>query len=161
MLVDKNRMPEVKRRIKQLTKRKIRVGILGNEQLALIAKVNEYGQRIKVTQRMRNYLRYLGLYLSNKTAFITIPERSFLRTSFDDKRNIKKVIDLAADIFTERPVMNIADRIGLFMTGAIQKKIKSNIPPGNHPFTTEQKDGKNKTLVDAGRLGQGITHKVL
>ena len=53
------------------------------------------------------------------------------------------------------------DGIGLKMVSIVQKKIKSNIPPGNHPFTIEQKGGKDKTLVNTGRLGQSITHKII
>ena len=46
------------------------------------------------------------------------------------------------------------------MTAEIQKKIKSNIQPQNSPITTEMKGGKTKTLIDTGRLGQSVTHKI-
>jgi len=161
MLVDKNNIPKLKRKVKELTKRKIRIGVLGNQELAMVAGSNEYGIKIKVTEKMRKYLHILGLHLKKTTKFIIIPERSFLRKSFDDKKNISKVMNIAEGIFKNELVGRITNKIGVFMTGAIQNKIKSNIPPGNHPFTVTRKDGKNKTLVDKGRLGQGISHKVV
>jgi len=92
---------------------------------------------------------------------VKIPERSFVRTSFDDKRNIKKIVDEAKNIYDIKIEPNkILDRIGLKMTAEIQKKIKSNISPANSPITTEMKGGKTKTLIDTGRMAQSVTHKV-
>lgn len=92
---------------------------------------------------------------------VTIPERSFLRTSFDDKKNVRKIVDKAKDIYDVKiDPIKILDRIGLLMVAEIQKKIKSNIQPENAPITTEMKGGKTKTLVDTGRMAQGVTHKV-
>jgi hypothetical protein len=162
MLIDKNDFPKIKQRVRELKRKQIQVGILGEQDLAMVAHVNEYGAKIGVTEKMRNYLNAMGLHLKATTKYIIIPERSFLRTSFDDRKNLNKVFGLAEDVFIlDRTINDVCDRIGLFMTGAIQKKIKSNIPPGNHPFTTEQKGGKNKTLINTGRLGQGITHKIV
>jgi hypothetical protein len=161
-IIDKNNFPEIKARIKEMTGKKVQIGILGKQQLATIATANEFGARIGITPKMRAYLAALGLFLKQTTKFIIIPERSFLRTSFDDKKNIDAAMNQAEEVFQNRfSVKDILDRIGVLMTGKIQERIKSNIPPGNHPFTIEQKGGKNKTLISSGRLGQGISHKVI
>jgi hypothetical protein len=159
---DRNKFPELKKRVKELTRKKIHVGILGNAELAVVARSNEYGAKITISEKMRNYLNYLGLHLKKTTKYIIIPERSFFRTSFDSKKNQNRIMDIAESITDlSVPVKMITEKVGLFMTGAIQAKIKTNIPPGNHPFTTEQKGGKNKTLVNTGRLSQGISHRTV
>lgn len=92
---------------------------------------------------------------------VVIPERSFVRTSFDEKNNVRKIVKEAQDIYDLNfDLKKILDRIGLLMTAEIQKKIKSNIQPQNSPITTEMKGGKTKTLIDTGRLGQSVTHKI-
>lgn len=162
MLVDNNKFPELKRKIKEMSQREVRVGILGDAELAMAARSNEYGAKIPISEKMRNYLNALGLHLKKTTKYIIIPERSFFRSAFDLRKNINKVVNIAEQVFNQDSSVNIIlDKIGLYMTGAIQQKIRSNIPPANHPFTTEQKGGKNKTLINTGRMAQGITHKVV
>jgi hypothetical protein len=162
MLIDNNKFPELKRKIKEMSRLEVHVGILGNAELAIAARANEYGAKIPVSEKMRNYLNALGLHLKKTTKFIIIPERSFFRTAFDLRKNINKVVNIAEQVFSQDSnVKNILDKIGLYMTGAIQQKIRSNIPPANHPFTTEQKGGKNKTLINTGALAQGISHKIV
>lgn len=92
---------------------------------------------------------------------VKIPERSFVRSSFDDRKDIRHVVRKSLRIFdAEVSVEKIFDRIGLGITAIIQKKIKSNIQPANSPITTEIKGGKTKTLVDTGRMGQSVTHRI-
>jgi len=161
-ITDNNRFPELKKRVKELTRKQVHVGILGDAELAVVARSNEYGAKIPISEKMRNYLNYLGLHLKKTTKYIIIPERSFLRMSFDSKKNQNRIMDIAESITNlSVPVKMITEKVGLFMTGAIQAKIKTNIPPGNHPFTTEQKGGKNKTLVNTGRLSMGISHRTV
>lgn len=47
--------------------------------LARIARVQEYGCTIAVTDRMRAHLHAEGLHLAASTEYITIPPRSFVR----------------------------------------------------------------------------------
>ena len=135
---DINHTAELKRNLKALRKRKIQVGILGDSEIAMYAGANEFG-------------------VTNK-----IPERSFLRTSFDDKKTVNRIVKEAQKAFDirENPKM-IMDRIGLLMTAAIQKKIRSNIPPPNAPSTRKRKRGKDKTLIDTGRMLRAVTHEII
>lgn len=67
----------------------IRVGILGKKAYqkhphtkltySELGAIHEYGATIQVTEKMRNYLRSIGIYLKSETTTIVIPTRSFLR----------------------------------------------------------------------------------
>jgi hypothetical protein len=182
---DVNKIPKFKKKLKQLRKKRVRVGVFG-EHLAKIAASNEFGATIKpksgkflaipltkdaIGKSPRDFkLNLVFPFLkdkSGKNIFILkkkviIPERSFIRSAFDDKKNDRKWRKIARDIYSfDTPLEKVLDRIGFFMVTAIQKKIKSNIPPKNSGLTTDLKGGKNKTLINTGRLVQGITHKVV
>jgi hypothetical protein len=159
---DINKIPKFRKKLKELQKRKIQIGILGDQQLALVGGVNEFGAKIPISDVMRKVFAANGFPIKKETKNFIIPERSWLRSSFDDKKNIKEVVKNAERFFiVDEPLKKVLDTIGLFMVAAVQKKIRSNIQPGNHPFTTQQKGGKNKTLVNTGRLIQGVTHKIV
>ncbi len=159
---DENHIPKLKAKLKQLGNKKVRVGILGENELLMIGIVNEFGSKIKVTSKMRGYLGSQGLHLKKGTTHITIPERAFLRKAFDDASTPEVIRNAALKVLDDLDNLSrIPEAVGIKMTGIIRAKIKSNIQPPNHPFTTMQKDGKNKTLIDSGRLGQGISHKVV
>src|SRR4030042_4913676 len=177
MLVDNNKFPELKRKIKEMSRLEVRVGILGNAELAVIARANEYGAFIKpkkgkflaipITKaaKGKSPLSFPKNEVKKNFIFkksVTIPERSFFRSAFDLRKNINKVVNIAEQVFSQDSnVKNILDKIGLYMTGAIQAKIKSNIQPSNSSLTVFMKGGKNRTLIDSGALGQGISHKIV
>lgn len=156
---DENKLPDLEKRLKKMDGKSVQIGFFGQDHVNMIANVHEFGAIIKP-------VRAKALAIPTKTGVIlkkevTIPERSFLRTSFDDKKVIRKIIDEAKNVYDEKiNPTKILDRIGLLMTAEIQKKIKSNIQPANAPITTEMKGGKTKTLIDTGRMHQSVTHKV-
>lgn len=157
---DTNNIPKLKKNLKKISGKKVEVGIFGKE-LALIAGVNEFGTKIKVTKKMRDYLRVKGLFLKKSTTKITIPERSYLRSSFDNKKNIDQAFKFAQKILDTNENINQAlNSLGVKMSAIIKKKISSNIPPTNHPFSIEQKGGKNKTLIDKGVLLNSVRHEI-
>lgn len=159
---DKNNIPKLKKKLKEAGKKMIRVGILGDAQLALVGASNEFGARIPISPGMRRLFAAKGFPIRKETTEFILPERSWLRTSFDDKTNIKKYTDVAKAIYDiNTPLQKTLDAIGLFMVGAVQKRIRSNIKPANHPFTTQEKGGKSKTLINSARLIQGVTHKIV
>lgn len=75
----------------ELTKfdnKSVTVGYLKDDKLALIAKVQEYGAVINVTQKLRNYLGMKhGIWLSKDKTQIIIPPRSFMLAAFFDNQN--------------------------------------------------------------------------
>lgn len=66
----------------------IKIGIIGEKATqthegsglnnASLGAIHEFGATIKVTDKMRNYLNYLGVHLKKDTTEIIIPQRSFL-----------------------------------------------------------------------------------
>jgi|GEM_PF-1772167 len=158
---DDNKIPAFKKKLREIRKKKIEVGILGDAFLALVGASNEFGAKIPISPAIRGLFAAKGFPLKKSTTVFIIPERSFIRSAFDDKKNIDKIRKLAQDIYSvDMSLDRVLNAIGIFMTNAIQKKIRSNIKPANHPFTVQEKKGKNKTLINNSRLLQGITHKI-
>lgn len=93
---------------------------------------------------------------------ITIPERSFLRSGFDENvdkitnkiaRELNRVLrfQISVDVFL--------DAIGEEFAGLIKKKMRRVGPP-NHWATVATK-GSSAPLRDDGRLIQSVRHKVV
>lgn len=164
-VVDETRVPEFLKMMEELTSTHLEIGIFGEDDsdILMIANVNEFGCRITVTNKMRAYLHYMGLHLKQSTKEIVIPERSFIRSGYDTKKNdfiskteplLKKVIALELDVGT------FFDTLGEYITGQMQEYLTSLKSPANHPFTIEQKRSSNP-LIDTGRLRDSITWKVV
>lgn len=126
-----------------------------------MAGIHEYGCQIPVTPKMRKYLHSRGLHLSPNTTVIKIPERSFLRSTFDNEND--RIIEQ-----TERAIyqvisgkMSVDDMLDLYgeqFATAIKKTIRDIKNPPNHPFTIDNK-GSSNPLIDTGGLLESITWK--
>lgn len=151
---DTNNIPQLSDRLKEVSAKKGKVGYPAGSTQEMIAKVHEFGARIRVTDKMRGYLAVHGLHLKASTTHIVIPERSFLRTGADlaqkeidaqAKTLIKSLFDgsLSAEAFIEK--------LALILKGKIQEHAIDLSNPANHPFTVEMK-GSSNPLVDSGDL---------
>lgn len=156
----KNQFPSMIAHIEALDGRKVKVGALSGGH-AWLAGIHEYGCTIPVTDKMRAYLHSQGLHLKQSTKVIKIPERSFLRSGFDEnnrrilkqtERAIAQVLDgkLSAD--------DMLEICGQQFATAIKKYMRNLSSPANHPFTKEQK-GSSNPLIDTGGLLESITYK--
>lgn len=96
---------------------------------------------------------------------IFIPERSFLRSTIDDRKNFirKFVIALVTAAFKKNDVDvgRILKLIGLKVVSLVQLKITKGDDdwPKNSPFTIFRK-GSSKPLLDTGRMRQSISHEL-
>lgn len=108
---------------------------------------------------MRKYLAARGLHLKKTTTRIRIPERSFLRTGYDQNRDdvIKKASQMMADV-TDGKMSESAlfKGVGLELSSKIKDYARDLNSPANHPFTQEQK-GSSNPLIDTGDMIGGIT----
>ncbi|MCY6957884.1 hypothetical protein [Clostridium brassicae] len=158
-------MPRLRRTIDEIKRRKIKIGIFGSEdsEILMIASVNEFGTDIRVTPKMRAYLHSQGLHLKSTTSEIHIPERSFIRKTFNEKKN--KIDTFIRQNLNEVITFRIStqtffDRVGTYLVGLTQETLTEVNSPANHPFTLQKKAPKSNPLINTGRLRQSITYKV-
>lgn len=159
-----NKIPELLKNLKKLGHKEIQVGLFGNDdsELVMIGAVHEYGTEIKVTPKMRAWFAYNGYPLKQSTEKIVIPERSFLRSGFDENidKIAKKIEDLLPSVLENEVDSKVfMDAIGLEFASLIQKKIRDLQTPPNSAMTVEKK-GSSNPLIDTGRLVGSIRHKV-
>lgn len=164
-MLDQDNTKKLLSELKGLNK-KIRVGYLGDDEMVKIGTINEFGAEIK-SEKAKKYLfakmKEAGIPIISKGGGpIRIPERSHIRSTFDSKQSVDKVFNDAQKSFVnEKNIEKVVNVIGLSMAGEIQEKIASNIPPKNHPYTTFAKGGKNRTLINSGRMRQSVTYEVV
>ena len=108
---------------------------------------------------MRKYLASQGLYLKSTTKYITIPERSFLRSGHD--KYIDEVMNeaeqaLSAVASGDMSADTWLDGVGQTMADKIKKYMIDLDKPKNHPFTIDRK-GTSNPLVHTGKLVESIT----
>ncbi|GAK01504.1 hypothetical protein JCM19055_4676 [Geomicrobium sp. JCM 19055] len=93
---------------------------------------------------------------------VTIPERSYLRTGFDENiDDIMKKIEVFGDqvIAGGLDTQAFLDMIGTEFKGKIQQHIRKLNAPSNASVTTATK-GSSNPLVDEGNLIQSIDFKI-
>ena len=121
----------------------IETGVFEGE-IAEYAAANEFGT--KIAGRNKN---------------VIIPERSFLRSTFDDKKVIAKVFKKVDRVISFQKINPdvIGSTIGELMVAAVVRKINSNIQPKNADSTLLQKNSAG-TLRDEGELKKAIDYAV-
>lgn len=160
---DRNQIPQILRRMKELDGQKMLIGVLGHGEQQMIAGVQEYGIRITVTPKMRGFLAWKGLHLKKTTTHITIPERSFIRAGWDEHE--KDVLDKSDEMIPELvnngiSVNTFINALGDEAASLIKDFARELKNPENHPFTIGQK-GSSNPLVDTGGMIGAITYEIL
>jgi len=158
---DENNIPKLLNIIETIRNKKILVGIFKGEML-LIAAVNEYGAKIKVTKKMRAYLHQAGLHLRKNTTNITVPERSFIRKGYDV--NLQKFVNYINKqillLFNFKiSIEQFYQRIGSFCVSKIKEFLTNLRTPPNHPFTISVKKSSNP-LINTGNLRKSIIWRI-
>ncbi len=88
----------------------------------------------------------------------SIPERSFLRETFDMKqREIKEFIGTLMYKITggELTTEQALNQLGIFCVKLVVERIDSQIPPPNAPSTIARK-GSSTPLIDSGQMRQTL-----
>lgn len=94
---------------------------------------------------------------------VNIPERSFIRSTFDEKEvewyqySLRLLKQILNGTMTAK---ELCEKLGLRMQQDIQRKIRQISSPPNAPSTVSAK-GSNNPLIDTGRLRQSVTFKVV
>ena len=158
----------------------VKIGLLasqgGGEQvskdldLAGLGAVLEYGAKIPVTEKLRNYFRWkFNINLKKSTTEIDIPARSWLYEPIKDQNFRKTIYDYIGDEetfkeFADKDFMKkLAKIIGEVGLLQIQKAFSNGGINGewtpNSPLTISLK-GSAMPLVDEGYLRGRITYEV-
>lgn len=167
-------LARLKREIEALSRMTVHIGIQGDEdsEMLIIASVHEFGATFKMTDKMRRYLGAIGLFDSDKDytppaghqkGYINIPERSFIRASYDTgRKEMDAIVKATLDKMYrgERTAYETMNVIGLQLAQMTQNFINTgSVKPPVSKFTADRKSQKTP-LVNSGRLALSITHKI-
>lgn len=103
-----------------------------------------------------------GVGFVNEFGTTTIPERSFMRSTLQEKK--QSIIDLQKNLMKNivDGSMTVEKALGLlgeFVSDEIRQKIVSLKTPPNTPETIKKKKSSNP-LIDTGQLKNSITYEV-
>lgn len=165
-VADRSNVGEILKNLEELESLSVQIGILGKSgsDMLMIGGVHEFGCSIQVTDKMRGFFAYnFGVHLRKDTKVIKIPERSYIRTSFDSKQGeiSAKGADLIGMVVEgQMSARHFYEMLGQTCVEAIQDFITSNaVSPANTALTIANK-GSSSPLVDTGRLIGSITYEV-
>lgn len=164
---DRSDVDKILRVLEELSSTAVRIGILSSAkgEILMIANVNEYGCDIPITNKMRGFfLNEYDVWLPYNKKSIKIPERSFIRSSYDENKNkfnsYEEYFDAVLDM--KISVRQFYKIIGEACVNTIKDYIRNGDFVENSGFTKDQK-GKDKTkpLIDTGRLINSIDYEVI
>lgn len=164
---DTNNVNKLLRTLTKLQRKKIKIGILSKEdgKILTIANVHEFGVTIYVTKKMRAYLHRIGIHLKKETKVINIPERSFIRSGFDENKDDmgNKVSMLISNLINDDiDVDTFYEAIGHYCVGKIQEYLTDLSNPPLSPVTLENREhGGSNPLIDTGKLRDAITFEIV
>lgn len=95
---------------------------------------------------------------------VNIPERSFVRTTFDENQTIWEEFFLKRldkIIAGEMTAENLYQQLGAKIASDVQEKITSLKSPGKSELTLQRDPNKTNPLINTGRLRQAVTWKVV
>ena len=97
---------------------------------------------------------------------VTIPERSYMRSTFDRRETQDKLMRVLKDsikrlIAGAMRADDVTNALGASLAASVKSQIASNIGPPNASITIALKRGKSTTLVDEGHLVKSISWEVV
>lgn len=150
----------------------VKAGIMeGSENYAdvmVYAPVQEFGGKIKVTDKMRGYLAYnYGIYLKKSTTHITIPSRPFMRTTF--QQHWKEWAEILAHYLTAGVASEtVLELVGRRMEDDIRDTIMNGQfkPLSEATILIERQSERGpgnaeKTLYESGQMAHSIRYEVI
>lgn len=132
---------------------------------ALLVGIQEQAKTVSQSKNGRNQKPGLSVAeYAAKNEFGTkdIPERSFMRTAFDD--NITAISNIVYNQIVEvidgkSTIQQAYGIVGQVIVGLIQRKIRAIVLPPNSPKTIAAK-GSSKPLIDFGQMIASVTYAV-
>jgi hypothetical protein len=166
----------------------VKVGLLANRggseevspnlDMAGLGAVQEFGARIKVTDKMRGYFAYaFGINLKKSTTEIVIPARSWLQKPIERSADLRKKIRQKAEL-TKDEISLAEEFISEYGESGILKELAYAVATSaleiideafessgfgewqpNSTLTIREK-GSAKPLIDEGRLRSAVTYDI-
>lgn len=143
---------------KEMQYKKLRVGFF-DQGIAQIARWNNYGVIIPVTEKMRWFFIYNFHHAIGKDKTnIVIPPRPFMTMAFQKNKNqyskrLKQALKITKD------GMKAIEVLGISITQDIQVSISEGGWTPNAPLTIAQK-GKDTPLMWTGQMQKSVESKV-
>ena len=169
--------------LRGLSKKEIKAGIQGGKtkdgtaDLVTVAAVQEFGamifqhpgevtvyRKVKKDGSFANNGRFAKKSKANFSSMgrlIIIPERSFIRATFDEKSDeIGERAEAAVTaIINGADVSKALARTGQYIEGEIKRKIGSGPFTPNSPATIRKKKS-SKPLIDTGHMRQSVRYEI-
>lgn len=117
------------------------------------------GNSFLVREKGKNELEFAYMLVKE----VNIPERSFLRSTFDEKEKewFQYSLMLLKQLMSGKTTAReMCEKLGARMQKDIQRKMREIKTPPNSPSTIAKK-GSNNPLIDTGRLRQSVVYKVV
>lgn len=174
---DKIDLEKIRVGLKWLDRKNILVGVSdkNNPNIEVIASANEFGAQIK-SLKARQYLAMIAAkagvtYTGIGKGYIQIPERSFLRSTFNDPEVgnvVRETMSFYLQMFLrgKNTAEEVLTRAGNILKQRVQSRIASNLKPKNS-ITTETIKGHGETLLgkdkgsQAGSLISSIDYEIV
>ncbi len=166
----------------------VKVGLLANKggseevspnlDMAGLGAVQEFGARIKVTDKMRGYFAYaFGINLKKSTTEIVIPARSWLQKPIERSAELRKKIRQKAEL-TKDEISLAEEFIAEYGGSGILKELAYAVATSsleiideafetkgfgewaNNSTLTVREKGSAEPLIDTGRLRGAITYEI-
>lgn len=152
---DENKVPQYLKMLKELSRTHVEIGIIGDGDkykgsditVLGVATVHEFGVNVVGKNGKR----------------INIPERSFIRTSYDANKQrifefdkeLERVLNL------ELSVDGFFNLVGEFAVGVIQNHLTSQVNSPPLAESTIRAKGSSNPLIDTGQLRRSIDYKIV
>lgn len=149
-----------------------------NLDLAGLGVVQEFGARIKVTDKMRGYFAYaFGINLKKSTTEIVIPARSWLQKPIERSAELRKKIKQKTEL-TKDEISLAEEFIAEYGESGILKELAYAVATSsleiideafetkgfgewaNNSTLTVREKGSAEPLIDTGRLRGAITYEI-
>ena len=141
--------------------------------IGMIARIQNDGAHIRVTEKQRKYLHYLGLHLKKTTQEIVIPSRPFMdnarrRVMGAEGHRIVQ-LELIRCLEGKQTLEQAAERIGTWVQGVIQEEIKKITTPPlskatieirNSQYASKSSNKSTKPLNSTGIMFTEVQNKV-
>ena len=166
--------------LRGLSKKEIKAGIQGGKtkdgtaDLVTVATVQEFGAmifqhpKVKKDGSFANNGRFAKKSKANFSSthrsmgrLIIIPERSFIRATFDEKSDEigERAESAVTAIINGADVSKALARTGQYIEGEIKRKIGSGPFTPNSPATIRKKKS-SKPLIDTGHMRQSVRYEI-